>query len=157
MVEKPLTDDDFEALAAFRAGLRRFLRFSEEAARSAGLTPQQHQLLVAIRGHAGEEPPTIGELAEALQIRHHSAVELVDRVELRGYVSRATSPIDNRRVHVSLTRAGDTVLRQLTDTHRREHRQLVAIFRQLQDRLEPSFDEPAPVSPATEELAVPRT
>jgi DNA-binding MarR family transcriptional regulator len=140
LIEKPLTDADFEVLAAFRAGLRRFMRFSEEAAREAGLTPQQHQLLVAIRGHAGDEPPTIGDLAEALQIRHHSAVELVDRVEQRGFVSRGTSAADNRRVHVSLTRDGETVLRQLTAAHRREHRQLAAIFRQLQERLEPTFD-----------------
>src|SRR5215475_8060129 len=91
--EQPLSDDDYRALAAFRAGLRRFLRFSEDAARAAGLTPQQHQLLVAVRGHAGPEPPTIGELADALQIKHHSAVGLIDRMTEAGYVRRASSTV----------------------------------------------------------------
>ena len=90
--EKPLTDEDFQALAAFRAALRQFVRFSEEAAREAGLTPQQHQALVAIRGHVGDEPPTVGELAEALQVKHHSAVGLVDRIVQRGFARRDPQP-----------------------------------------------------------------
>jgi len=129
--EKPLTDEDFQALAAFRAALRQFVRFSEEAAREAGLTPQQHQALVAIRGHVGDEPPTVGELAEALQVKHHSAVGLVDRIVQRGFARREPSTVDNRRVHVAITTAGDDVLRSLTAAHREEHRQLADVLRQL--------------------------
>ena len=129
--EKPLTNEDFQALAAFRAALRQFVRFSEEAARDAGLTPQQHQALVAIRGHVGDEPPTVGELAEALQVKHHSAVGLVDRIVQRCFARREPSTVDNRRVHVAITPAGDDVLRSLTAAHREEHRQLADVLRRL--------------------------
>jgi DNA-binding MarR family transcriptional regulator len=134
--EQPLSDDDYRALAAFRAGLRRFLHFSEEAARAAGLTPQQHQLLVAVRGHSGPEPPTIGEVADALQIKHHSAVGLIDRMTEAGYVQRAASTVDSRRVHVLITPAGEEVLHSLTAAHRLEYRQLADALRQLIDRFE---------------------
>ena len=136
--EKPLTSKDFQALAAFRAALRQFVRFSEEAARDAGLTPQQHQALVAIRGHVGNEPPTVGELAEALQVKHHSAVGLVDRVVQRGFARREPSTVDNRRVHVVITPAGEDVLRSLTAAHREEHRQLAEVLRRLTDEYESS-------------------
>jgi DNA-binding MarR family transcriptional regulator len=136
MQDKPLSSHDFQALAAFRAALRRFVRFSEDAARDAGLTPQQHQLLVAIRGHVGPEPPTVGELAEVLQIKHHSAVGLVDRVEQRGLARREPSTVDNRRVHVVITAAGEDVLRSLTTAHREEHRQLAGVLRNLTEQLE---------------------
>ena len=79
MTEPALSDDGYKALASFRYGLRRFLHFSEEAARAAGLTPAQHQLLLAVRGHDGEGPPTIGEVAEHLQLKVHSTGELVGR------------------------------------------------------------------------------
>ncbi len=133
--EPPFTDADYRALAAFRAGLRRFLRFSEDAARAAGLSPKQHQLLVAIRGHAGPQPPTIGELAEALQIRHHSAVGLVDRMEHGGYVERIGSTVDNRRVHVLITPAGEQVLRSLTAAHWQEHQRLHELLERLTEDL----------------------
>lgn len=129
--ERPFSDEDYRAIAAFRAGLRRFVRFSEDAARAVGLSPQQHQLLVAIRGHVGPEPPTIGDLAEALQIRHHSAVGLVDRMVQGGYVRRETSTVDSRRVHVLITPEGEAVLRSLTAAHRREHRQLQELLQRL--------------------------
>lgn len=124
MEDRAFSDDDYRAIAAFRAGLRRFLRFSEDAARAAGLSPQQHQLLLSVRGHAGADPPTIGQLAEALQIRHHSTVGLVDRMEHAGYVRREGSVVDNRRVHVVITPAGESILRSLTAAHQREHRHL---------------------------------
>ena len=136
MNEVPLGDVDYQALAAFRTGLRRFVRFSETAARSSGLTPQQHQLLIAIRGHVGPERPTVGDLAEALQIKHHSAVELVDRVALRGLVERQTSTADSRRVHVVVTPAAEDILRSLTVAHRSEIRQLEAVLRQLTAQFE---------------------
>jgi DNA-binding MarR family transcriptional regulator len=132
--EKLLSDEDYQALAAFRAGLRRFLRFSEDAARGVGLTPQQHQVLVSIRGHVGADPPTVGDLAKALQIKHHSAGELVNRVVQRGYARREGSTVDNRRVHVLITPEGERVLLSLTTAHRQEHRQLEDVFRQLTDR-----------------------
>lgn len=127
--QAPLTDQDYQAIAAFRSELRRFLRFSDEAATAAGITPQQHQLLLAIRGHAGN--PSIGELAAELQIRHNSAVGLVDRLVQAGMVQRESSPSDARRVHVSLTEQGETVLAELTSAHRREHRELHAVLQRL--------------------------
>jgi DNA-binding MarR family transcriptional regulator len=136
MRERPLSDDDYRALAAFRAGLRRFLRFSEDAARAAGLTPQQHQLLVAARGHAGPEPPTIGELADALQIKHHSTVGLIDRMTDAGYVQRAPSTADNRRVHILISPAGEAALASLTSAHRREYHQLADALRLLLETFE---------------------
>ena len=136
MQDAPLTNDDYQALAAFRAALRRFLHFSEEAARSAGLSPQQHQLLVAVRGHAGPEPPTIGEIAEALQIKHHSAVGLVDRMDKGGYIRRMSSTVDNRRVHVVITPEGEKVLRSLAAAHRQEYRELEDVLRQLTRRFD---------------------
>lgn len=134
MPEQMLSDEDYQALAAFRSGLRSFLRFSEDAARSVGLTPQQHQLLVSIRGHIGPEPPTVGDLARALQLKHHSAGELVNRIVQRGYARREGSTVDNRRVHVLITPQGEEALMALTAAHREEHRQLEEVFRQLRDR-----------------------
>jgi DNA-binding MarR family transcriptional regulator len=134
--DQVLSDDDYRALAAFRAGLRRFLHFSEDAARTAGLTPQQHQLLIAVRGHAGPEPPTVGEIADSLQIKHHSAVGLIDRMTEAGYVQRAPSTVDSRRVHVLITPTGENVLRSLTAVHRQEYRELAVALRQLIDRFE---------------------
>jgi len=130
------SNEDYRALAAFRAALRRFQRFSETAAREAGLTPQQHQLLLAARGHDGPEPPTITDLAEALQIKHNSAVELIDRVAQRGLVERQTSQQDNRRVHVIVTAAGEQLLRSLTAAHRSEIRELESVLSQLTARFE---------------------
>lgn len=125
----PLSDADYQSIAAFRAVLRQFLHFSEEAARAAGISPQQHQMLLAIRGYAGEgEAPTIGELAEALQIRHNSAVGLVDRLEAAGLVSRSTAESDARKVFVHLGPQGEEVLAGLTSAHRREHRELGAVL-----------------------------
>src|SRR3954465_10229842 len=119
-----VSDEEYQALAAFRAELRRFLGFSEEAARAAGLSPQQHQLLLAVRGHAGEMPPTVGDLATALQVKPHSMVGLINRMVQAGYVKREPSTVDQRAVHVVLTTRGEDVLRSLTSAHRSEHRQL---------------------------------
>jgi DNA-binding MarR family transcriptional regulator len=129
----PLSNSDYKAIAAFRAVLRRFLHFSEEAAREAGISPQQHQLLLAIRGFSGEaDAPTIGDLAEALQIRHHSCVGLVDRLESAGLVSRSTTEFDARKVFVRLTPQGEEMLAGLTSAHRREHRELSVVLDALQ-------------------------
>src|SRR5437660_7515123 len=94
---------DYESLHQFRHAIRRFLRFSEEGARAAGLTPQQHQLLLAVKGQHGRDWATITDLAESLQIRHHAAVGLVDRCERASLVARSQDPHDRRQVRVSLT------------------------------------------------------
>src|SRR5512136_2658147 len=95
--------EDYETLAEFRYAVRCFLRFSEDAAQSAGLTLQQHQALLFIIGYPGREQVTIGELAERLQIRHHSTVGLVDRLEEQGLVERTQNHEDKRQVFISLT------------------------------------------------------
>lgn len=116
----PLRDADYRALAGFRSALRRFLHFSEQAAREAGLTPAQHQLLLAIRGHPGGQPVPMSVLAETLQLRLHSVGELVDRAETNGLVARSADPDDHRRALVSLTEGGERKLAELTMLHRAE-------------------------------------
>lgn len=111
---------DYRVLAEFRYQIRRFLRFSEDAARAAGLEPQQHQLLLAIKGLPEGTDPTIGDLAERLQIRHHSVVELIDRLESRGLARRQRSATDRRKVCVELTAEGERVLESLAVEHRGE-------------------------------------
>jgi DNA-binding MarR family transcriptional regulator len=113
---------DYQALAELRYQIRRFLRSSEDAARSAGLEPQQHQLLLAIKGLPQDVQPTVGELAERLQIRHHSVVELIDRLAHRGYVRRRRSETDRRKVFVDMTPEGEEVLHRLTVEHEAELR-----------------------------------
>jgi DNA-binding MarR family transcriptional regulator len=122
--ETALTKADYEALAAFRHALRRFLDFSGEAAKATGLTPQQHQALLAIKGFPGRDSVTIGELAEQLVQRHHSTVGLVDRLAALGLVRRDTDPADRRRIHVALTDQAETVLAGLSAIHRDELRRL---------------------------------
>jgi len=115
-----VTRAEYRALADFRYELRRFLRFSEQAARAAGLEPQQHQLLLAVCGLPRRVPATIGRLAERLQLRHHSTVERVDRMEARGLVRRARQGPDRRRVAVRLTPRGERLLPRLSLAHRTE-------------------------------------
>jgi DNA-binding MarR family transcriptional regulator len=126
---------DYETLAAFRYALRRFLRFSEEGAQSVGLTPQQHQALLAIMGFPGRASITMGELAERLQIRHHSAVGLVDRLASQGLVTRVQAPADKRQVLLSLTDDGASLLERLSLIHRDELRRLRPELTGLLERL----------------------
>ena len=114
-----VSDSDYEMLGAFRYALRRFLRFGEEAAREAGLTPQQHQTLLAVRS-TPRGRMTIGQLAERLQIRHHSAVGMVDRLSAEGLVRRQHGTEDRREVYVSLTPKGAKLLDGLASAHRDE-------------------------------------
>jgi DNA-binding MarR family transcriptional regulator len=116
--------EDYETLAEFRYALRCFLRFSENAAETAGLTLQQHQALLFIIGYPGREQVTIGELAERLQIHHHSAVGLVDRLEEQELVERSHKGEDRRQVFISLTDNSIRVLKGLANTHREELRHL---------------------------------
>jgi DNA-binding MarR family transcriptional regulator len=117
---KPLSKSQYETLAAFRYALRQFLHFSEEAAHTAGITPQQHQALLAIKGFPGRDCVTVGELAERLQLRHHSAVGLVDRLAAEKLVARVPSAKDRRQVFVQLTRHGERVLAKLSSAHREQ-------------------------------------
>jgi DNA-binding MarR family transcriptional regulator len=126
---------DYQALAEFRYQIRRFLRFSEEAARQAGVEPQHHQLMLAVKGKPEGDEPRIADLAERLQIQHHSAVELVDRLVKRGLITRSRGEEDRREVYVQLTARGEQVLGELTVHTRAELRSaapaLVAALRKL--------------------------
>jgi DNA-binding MarR family transcriptional regulator len=113
-----LDDADYRRLLGFRDGLRQFLHWSEAQARAAGLTPAQHQLLLAVRGHDGH--PTIGDVADHLLLRHHSAVELVDRAERAGLVRREVDADDHRVVRVRLTPSGARRLAGLSAAHLEE-------------------------------------
>jgi len=132
---KKLSQAQYENLAAFRYSLRQFLRFSEEAAYLAGVTPQQHQALLAIKGFPGRNAVTVGELAERLQLRHHSAVELVDRlVDLR-LVAREQSAVDRRQVHVQLTAHGEQTLDKLSSAHEEQLRRIGPKLKVILDQL----------------------
>ncbi|MDQ1492721.1 MAG: hypothetical protein QOJ23_5235 [Actinomycetota bacterium] len=113
-------EPDYELLLQFRTGLRRFLHWSEEQAAAAGLTPAQHQLLLAIRGHPGSDAPTIGDVAESLLLRHHSAVELVDRAVAAGLVHRTRDSADHRIVRLHLTPLGAQRISELAAAHTEE-------------------------------------
>jgi DNA-binding MarR family transcriptional regulator len=117
MAERKLKDGDYKALAEFRYQIRRFLRFSEQAARAAGLEPQQHQLLLSIKGLLLGKKATIGVLAERMQLAHHSTVELIDRLEERGFVERLRDDEDRRQVLVQITAAGEEILAELSLHH----------------------------------------
>jgi DNA-binding MarR family transcriptional regulator len=119
---KPLSKTQYENLAAFRFALRRFLRFSEDAATAEGITPQQHQALLAVKGFPGRDHVSVSELAERLQIRHHSAVGLIDRLVTEKLVLREPSPDDRRSVHIRLTARGEKMLAGLVAAHREQLR-----------------------------------
>jgi len=121
-VRKPAQNVDYHALAEFRYQIRRFLNFSQEAARAAGIDPQQHQLLLAIRGLPEGTKPSIRALAERLQIRHHSAVELIDRSVAHGLAQRLRDGDDRRQVTIHLTAKGERLLSELSFHHRDELR-----------------------------------
>jgi DNA-binding MarR family transcriptional regulator len=111
---------DFKAMAELRYQIRCFLRFSENAARQAGIEPQQHQLLLAVRGLPENLKPTIGVLAERMQLQHHSTVELVDRLADRGFLIRLRATDDRRQVLVKLTSDGEEFLKRLSLHHLQE-------------------------------------
>ena len=117
-----LTSADYRALSDLRYQIRRFLYFSEEAARQEGLEPQQHQMLLAIRALGETDAPTIGDLAGHLLVRHHSAVGSIDRLADRGLVERTRNEADRRQVQVRLTEAGEAILKHLAGIHREELR-----------------------------------
>ena len=132
---RPITKSQYETLAALRHALSRFLLFSQEAARDAGLAPQQHQALLAIKGFPGRDYVSIGELAERLHLRHHSAVGLVDRLVQRQLVRRIPSIADKRRVEVKLTERGETLISRLSAAHWHELKQLGPEFTRVLDSI----------------------
>lgn len=119
-----ITKTEYEALAGLRYALRLFLRFSEEAALAAGLTPQQHQALLAIKGFPGRDRLTVGELAERLQLRHHSAVGLANRLVGSRLIRRKQNAADRRQVHLMLTARGEALLAKLSAAHKEQLRRV---------------------------------
>ena len=119
---------DYEQLLAFRIALRRFQRWSEEQAKAADMTPAQHQLLLCVRGCSDPDGPTISDIADCLMLRHHSAVELVDRAAKSGLVRRHDDLADARVTRVRLTAKGGRILQTLTSVHLEELRRLSALL-----------------------------
>jgi DNA-binding MarR family transcriptional regulator len=128
---EPIDVEGYRRLLALRTDLRRFLRWSEERAREVGVTPAQHQLLLAVRGHESADGPTVGELADHLLLRHQSAVGLVDRAEAEGLVRRARDSSDHRLVRVLLTDRGEDLLAALSALHAEELRRLAGRMSEL--------------------------
>lgn len=126
---------EYETLANLRYSLRQFLRFSEDAAHTAGITPQQHQALLAIKGFPERDCVTVGELAERLQIRHHSAVGLVDRLVANGFLKREPGKNDRRQVQLTLTARSEKVLAKLSAAHREQIRRVGPQMETLLKRL----------------------
>lgn len=148
MNDDDLPLSDYRALAELRYRIRCLLHVSEQLARAAGIEPQHHQLLLAIKGLPAGLEPTIGELAERLQLQHHSTVELVNRLEGRGLVRRERHLADKRQVLVRLTDEGERVVRDLSLAHRRRLRtdlpDLLAALHALNERDAITNREPAP-------------
>ena len=133
---------DFLAMAELRYQIRRFLRFSENAAREAGIEPQQHQLLLAVKGLPKNRKPTIGVLAERMQLQHHSTVELVDRLADRGFLLRLRATDDRRQVLVKLTHDGEELLKKLSLHHLEELESSGPKFVKILQGLIESIDAP---------------
>jgi DNA-binding MarR family transcriptional regulator len=127
---------DFTHLLALRTGLRRFLHWSEQQARAAGITPGQHQLLLAIKGHPDPAGPTVGEVANYLVLRHHSAVGLIDRAADAGLVTRGRDRADSSTVRLALTDSAIAKLEALTETHLEELKHLAPAMFSLWQALE---------------------
>jgi DNA-binding MarR family transcriptional regulator len=146
---------DFKAMAELRYQIRRFIRFSENAARQASIEPQQHQLLLAIRGLPDGASPTIGVLAERMQLQHHSTVELIDRLVDRNFVCRLRSTDDRRQVLVKLTHDGEEFLKKLSLHHLEELQSagptfvkvLNSLIEDSRDSVSESMDQNVPNKP----------
>jgi len=132
----PVSDADYQQLAAFRHALREFLRFSEEAALAAGVAPHQHQAMLVIRGCPRDTSLTIGDLAMQLQIRHHSAVGLVNRMAAEGLVAKSADPKNYRQVFVRLTQRGQRILETLSPAHKAELARIGPALREILNHLE---------------------
>jgi DNA-binding MarR family transcriptional regulator len=142
-----LTNADYQRLAELRYGLRSFLHWSAEQAKAAGLTPTQHQLLLAVRASLQERGPTVSDVAAVLLIRHHSAVELVDRAQEAGLIVRERDPDQQSMVRLRLSAHGAAKLASLSELHLRELAQLAPTMRALLE----AIDETEPVAGAPPE------
>jgi DNA-binding MarR family transcriptional regulator len=140
------SDEDYRHLLALRTGLRRFLRWSEHQAQQAGVTPAQHQLLLAVRGHADPQGPTVGDVADYLVLRHHSAVGLVDRAAAAGLVKRARDRENSSAVRLRLTKKGSRTLDALSELHLTELAHLAPTMHGLWD----GFEQAAQSDPVPE-------
>ncbi len=127
----PLPAAPYAVMAEFRHALRGFLRFSEQAAATEGLTPQQHQAMLAVAGHVGAAPPSVGTLARQLMVTPHAAAELVARMVEAGLLEKQPDPADRRRQHLRLTQAGRARLARLTAAHLREAQGLARLAEQV--------------------------
>jgi DNA-binding MarR family transcriptional regulator len=139
-----LNEEDYQAQAGFRYAIRRFIHVSDEHARAAGITPQQHLLLLVLRGHPSFPTVTIKQLADHLKIRHHSASLLIDRSVKRGLERRSPDAEDRRKVHVALTDEGMRLLAQITLANRGELRSLDSQFLNMQRSLVRAFHAAVP-------------
>jgi DNA-binding MarR family transcriptional regulator len=137
------SEEDYRRLLELRTGLRRFLRWSEQQARAAGLTPAQHQLLLAIRGHPDSRGPTVGDVAGYLLLRHHSVVGLVDRAEAAGLVTRRPDAANLSAVRLQLTDKGSRRLDALSEQHLEELEHLAPTMHALWSALEEAGEHPA--------------
>jgi DNA-binding MarR family transcriptional regulator len=126
-------EPDYARLLAFRVALRRFSRWTEDQAKAVGMTPGQHQLLLCVRGSDGDRGPTVGDVAECLMLRHHSAVELIDRAVTAGLVTRRQDEQDARTMRVRLTAKGSRLLRRLSARHQDEVRRLAELLQPILD------------------------
>ncbi len=136
MADHRLVDEDYRRLLDLRTGLRRFLHWSESQARLAGLTPAQHQLLLVVRGLESDPGPTIGDVADALVLRHHSAVELVQRAVAAGLLTRAPDRDDGRVVRLALSLDGRNALERLSALHLEELERLGSTLRRAWEGLD---------------------
>ncbi len=132
---RQLIKSQYQTLAAFRYALRRFIRFSEEAAVAAGITAQQYQALLAIKGFPARDCVTVGELAERLQLRHHSAVGLIDRLATEKLVVRVPSTKDHRQVLIQVTSRGENVVEKIASVHRQQLKRIGPEIRHLLEQL----------------------
>jgi DNA-binding MarR family transcriptional regulator len=130
-----ITNSQYETLSAFRYALRRFMHFSEEAARAAGITGQQYQALLAMKGFPSADKLTVGGLAQRLQLRHHSAVGLVDRLVAEKLVVRVPSTKDHREVIIRLTVRGETIVEKIAFLHREQFKQIGPEFSRLLEQI----------------------
>jgi DNA-binding MarR family transcriptional regulator len=131
-----LRAEDYDALGAFRYAIRKFLRFSKEALAAAKLTPEQYEALLAVKTSSNSKGITVGELSERLQVKHHTAVSLLDKLVARRLVKRRRASEDRRQVHLNLTSRGGSILTRMAALHRREirHRssEMIEVLRRLQ-------------------------
>lgn len=136
MERRTPTQQDYEMLAEFRATLRRFISFSEVAARKAGLTPRQHQALLAIKGSPGKAPVSIGDLAEKLRLRHNTTVELANRLAAAKLVLRVADPVDKRRIWLKVASKGEARLATLSAIHLNDLRGMREVLQRLLRQIE---------------------